>query len=194
MKKNVKQTIFVIAFIVVILGLIAGAIVFTYNFKKDKELLAERLVVIKEEYQVFDTNINAFKEKRKDYYDLSTDYLYLEDFGDKKTEIVTLVDEYNDLINNFYEDSTSLAEYCEITYVDPTAKNRCELFQQGYESITNYFITDMNAYNIFINQYNAYIIDEELNIESVSTIELTHYTEFIDYDNDGEYLGGTDED
>lgn len=189
-KKLNKGNIIIICIISFFVIITIGVIIFLTSFIKDKEQSEKIVKNIKKEYQVFSESSNNFSKERAEFYSLVNEYFLLEEVNANMDTITTFINEYETLITTINDDSSYLLEYCEYKYADYSAENRCNLFKQGYEAIMNYYLTDINVYNNFVNTYDNYLNENELEYDKLNLIDLKYYKEYIDYDNDGYYLGG----
>lgn len=189
MKLKRKNIIILAIASICLIGLIIGIVIFVDNFKKDQKKTLEIVKNIKEEYKNFSPYTETFSEKRNKFYSLKEETMYLESFGEVQEEFITFLEEYNTFINEVDEKNEYLKNHCQRKYSDGVANNKCELFKQGYEAIMNYYITDIKVYNDFVDIYNKWL-EENGEEASLSKKELTLYSDYIDYDKDGKYLGG----
>ena len=89
-----------------------------------------------------------------------------------------------------HDSSKYLQENCDRKYSSASVNNTCDLFKQGYESVVNYYLTDIEMYNKFVDEYNNWLTTNGMTLEPLTKEELSLYNSYIDYDKDGSYLGG----
>ena len=186
-----KKKIIIISIVVlIVLGLIVGGTIFIKNFNEDKEKTLAIMEEIKVKYKDFSPLVESFSEARANFYTAKEDLSFLESINDNREEIDTLMSDYNALVMNVHTSSLYLQENCNRKYSSSSVNNTCNLFKQGYEAVMNYYITDIEVYNSFVQEYNEWITENNLTIEPLSKEQFSLYESYIDYDKDGSYLGG----
>lgn len=187
MKKRI--IIFSIILLILIIFISIGVNSFIRSFKRDQDETKIILSKIKDYYKDFYNATEMFSNKRTSFYELKEEYGYIEDIDNDPTKLENFMKEYESVVVNVNDKSSFLKGHCNITYSDYYTNNTCKLFLQGYEAVINYFITDVKVYNDLIDGYNEWHSNDE------DFIKLSHYNfnlydDYIDYDNDGNFLGG----
>lgn len=189
MKINKKIIIIISIILIVITVLGIFCLNFIKNMQIDKEKTLETMEMIKEQYKSFSPVVEEFTTKRANFYTMKEDKMYLESIQENSTEILNFMQEYETFVINIDSNNSYLKENCKRKYADNRVNNTCNLFKQGYEAVMNYYITDLKVYNEFVTSYNAWADEnsEEIKLNSMS---FSLYKDYIDYDQDGSYLGG----
>ncbi len=187
--KNKKVFIIILVVVLIITAISLLTVNFVKNMKKDREETIKTMEQIKESYKTFSPLVEEFSEKRTEYYTMKDEKLYLEDISDSKEEIISFMDEYSALVHKVHDDSKYLEDNCMRKYSDNRVNNTCNLFKQGYEAIMNYYMTDIKGYNEFVTSYNEWSKESNSALK-LDKIEFDLYSDYIDYDKDGSFLGG----
>lgn len=189
MKKN--KTIAIIISTVSILLILVSILTyhFVQNMREDKKQTLAIMEQIKEKYNEFSKMVESFTHKRADFYEMKENAMYLESMQENRADIEKFMSEYELVVLEIHNKNTYLQDNCQRRYSDHRVNNTCELFKQGYEAVMNYYITDLKVYNTIIESYNAWVTE---NGEEgfLNKITFSLYNDYIDYDNDGSYLGG----
>lgn len=188
MKK--KWIIISVIFVILIIGLICGISLFIKSFNEDKKQTLQIMENIKEKYKEFSPFIDQFSSKRAEFYTAKDELFYLESINDNREKINILMSDYNKIVMDVDSTSKYLQENCNRKYSSSSVNNTCNLFKQEYEAVMNYYITDLKVYNTLVAEYNNWIIDNGLTYEPLVEQKLSFYSDYIDYDKDGSYLGG----
>lgn len=187
--KNKKVFIIILVVVLIITAISLLTVNFVKNMKKDREETIKTMEQIREKYRTFSPLVEEFSEKRTEYYTMKDEKLYLENISDSKDEIISFMDEYSTLVYKVHNDSKYLEDNCMRKYSDNRVNNTCNLFKQGYEAIMNYYMTDIKGYNEFVTSYNEWSKESNSALK-LDKIEFDLYSDYIDYDKDGSFLGG----
>ena len=180
MKKYGKY-VFIVGVILVLLG-VAIFIISDQNEKimRDKEN-SEKIVA---GFTNFSDAANTFSNKRLEVYDTMFQDVILEDYAALKESYDTLFNEYLKTLQDMDEAGKDLKELCpNHTYKDDDVVSKCSSYMTAYETSVNYFIKDMNLYNDQIELYN------ETAAEPIELYQNNQYSDYIDFNGDGTYLG-----
>lgn len=188
MKK--KLIIFISILVLVITGLVIGVVLFVKEFNEDRKKTLAIMDKIETKYDEFAPLVESFSDGRTYFYTVKEDLFFLDSVEANKEALATLMTNYEILVMDVHNNSEYLQKYCDRKYSKSTVNNTCDLFKQGYEAVMNYYITDIRMYNTFVSQYNAWLAENNSTLLPLEEEELTLYTDYIDYDNDGSYLGG----
>lgn len=180
MKKYGKY-VFIVGVILVLLG-VAIFIISDQNEKnmRDKEN-SEKIVA---GFGNFSDAATVFSDKRVEVYDTMFQDVILEDYASLKGSYDTLFNEYLKTLQDMDEAGKDLKELCpNHTYKDDDVVSKCSSYMTAYETSVNYFIKDMNLYNDQIELYN------ETATEPLELYQNNQYSDYIDFNGDGTYLG-----
>ncbi len=189
--KNKKLKVVIIILIIICFLSLLGFYLNHYieNIKKDRRETLVLMNEIKEKYTEFSPSIDSFKDKRAEFYNLKENEFYFENIYSNPAIVTGFIDEYESIILNIDGNSKFLKDNCFTRYADYTVNNKCNLFKQEYEAVINYYLTDLNIYNTIIDLYNNWLIENSLE-GALENKKFELYSEYIDYDHDGSFLGG----
>lgn len=186
-----KKIIIIISILLLLLtGLIIGVVLFIKDFNEDREKTLKIMDEIKTKYNEFSPIVENFSKERTNFYTAKEELFFLESVQTNKETIVNMLVNYKQIVIDMHENSTYLQENCNRKYSSSSVNNTCDLFKQGYESVVNYYLTDTDMYNKFVDEYNNWLTTNGMALEPMTKEELSLYNSYIDYDNDGSYLGG----
>jgi len=116
---------------------------------------------------------------------------YYSDMNDNISNWNNLMDKYNELINKIDNNSKYLKENCNnLEYYHLEITPKCDSFVNNYEMMINYYISDVTVYNNNIDSYNLWITENFIESSNIiDKFDKNVYTEYIDFDNDGVFLG-----
>jgi len=102
-----------------------------------------------------------------------------------------LMSEYSKSVETIDKNSEYLKNNCaDIKFYHSDINPKCELFIENYEMIINYYISDVVTYNNNIDEYNTWVTEnEEESYKNIDKFVNNSYTEYIDFNNDGVFLG-----
>lgn len=191
MKKNKKGiiTVLIILLILVALGLII------YNFykgyKDDKAKTNELINNINNGYNDFVAGLNDINNKRETVYTNIFKKTYYTDMQNNIDSWNTTIDEYSKTIESLDNKSKYLKDNClNIKFYHSEINPKCDLFVENYEMVINYYITDIEIYNKNIDSYNTWANEnDEDSYKIIDKFVNNSYTEYIDFNNDGVFLG-----
>ena len=186
-----KKIIIIISILLLLLtGLIIGVVLFIKDFNEDRERTLKIMEEIKAKYNEFSPIVEKFSTERTNFYTAKEELFFLESVQANKETINNMLVNYKQIVIDMHENSTYLQENCNRKYSSSSVNNTCDLFKQGYESVVNYYLTDTDMYNKFVDEYNNWLTTNGMTLEPMTKEELSLYNSYIDYDNDGSYLGG----
>lgn len=186
-----KKWVIISSIIVLIVAiLVTCGTIFVKNFNEDKKKTLVIMEEIKEKYKEFSPLVEKFSEARANFYNGKEELFFLESINDNREAIAALMNDYETLVMNVHTSSAYLQENCDRKYSSSSVNNTCNLFKQGYEAVMNYYMTDIEVYNMLVQEYNEWITENNLAEEPLSKYQFSLYNAYIDYDKDGSYLGG----
>ncbi len=191
MKKGKK----VIIIVLIVLAIISGLCLLVYNFykgyKEDKAKTEELINNINSSYNNFITNLNDINDKREIVYTNIFKETYYTDMKDNIENWNNLMIEYSKAVENLDSNSEYLKNNCvDINFYHADINPKCDLFIENYETIINYYISDIAIYNNNIDSYNTWANEnQEETYKNIDKFDNNSYTEYIDFNNDGVFLG-----
>ena len=105
----------------------------------------------------------------------------MDSYKDKEEEFSELFKDYSKEINNIDNYINNINLRCNGIYNDSEINKVCNSYKLVYEKVINLYVSDIDNYNKFIEEYNEY------KKENIELIEKVH--DYIDYNNDEKYEG-----
>lgn len=196
-----RQYVRLFSFLIGITFIVSG-IVFTLvnNFKQDRQKKIDEEKLIADEignvYQTFydkekglstfrDGVINDFKEFA----------IFFTTMPDKYDTMATKIDQYETSISEIEDISSYLKDKCTTRYSILEANDKCDAYYINLEKSINIFVADMELFNAKIDDYNKWTEEENNSViatkkyDSLNKFAAKKYTEYVDLNNDGTYLG-----
>lgn len=196
-----QQYLRLFSFLIGITFIISG-VVFTvvnnYKEEKNKKKQEEEQIAdeIKDIYETFynkekelseyrDTLLNDIKEFTVFYTQMPSGY------GD----ILPKVEKYETLLIEIEDMSEYLHNNCSKRYSVLEANDKCDAYYKNLEKSINIFIGDIELFNSKIRDYNDWTEEENAsviktqNYDKLSLYVANKYTEYVDINDDGTYLG-----
>jgi hypothetical protein len=176
---NKKVLIISILSVLTVLMIIVGLILFSIN--KKEQMLIDNVDIIKSNYAKFISNTADSDDIIKELEDLMKKF----DNGtyeDEHDEFVKVLKKYDENIKYVESIVKDMESRCKYKYEDAVVTLLCKGYDIIYEETINLYISNINKYNNKLTTYNK---------TASKTYELHKliYTNYIDYDNDGEYEG-----
>lgn len=186
-----KIIIGIILFVLIIV--IIYAYFFINDFLKDEKETKKLMGEIVESYHDFSKIVSNISDDRNKIYDLKDKMMLLESSNEYAKELSNTISDYQKLRQTIEDKSLFLKENCKTKYASKKVNNVCEVFKQEYEAAYNYYITDIDVYNKVIDKYNEYVKQNQLKWDLLNLVDLKDNNKYIDYDKDGNILGGKNE-
>ena len=176
---NKKILIISILSMFTVILIVVGAILFSINRKQ--KMLIENVSIIKSDYAKFISNTSDSETIKTELNEKLTAFNN-ETYQEEHAEYQNILKKYDENIKYINKIVKDLEERCQYQYEDQMANLLCRGFDILYEESINSYITNISEYNDKITTYNE---------TASKTYELHKliYTNYIDYDNDGEYEG-----
>ena len=192
--KNKKKIIIIITVILSILIILGGLVLLVYKFYKgiinDRETTENQVNLILDNYKAFKDNIVIINEKREIIYETIFKNNYYSQMQGKQDEWNNLLKEYEDALIKLDKDSKNLKKSCiNNTLINNEVIISCDSFNSNYELIINSFVQDIELYNQNIDSYNNWVDSNSGNYIKMDKYESNKFNNYIDYNNDGIFLG-----
>ena len=190
-----KKTILPIILIILIIIFNLGLLIYKFykGYEEDKNKTEEKISQINQNYNSFINNLENFNIERENIYNEIFQENYLEDMQINIVKWNSIIQNYSNTIREIDDNSKYLKDNCKnIQIINAEINKNCDSFNNNYETMINSYITDINLYNQNIEAYNNWLNENEENIQNLSPIDKyidKNYTKYIDYNNDGEFLG-----
>ena len=182
-----KKVVMILVIVVIILAICFTLIsVWVSGFQKDTEETKAMMNEILDSYDDFNSSVDEFSNKRNSFYGFKEN-LYLEELATNTDGWNTFMNEYKEVFQKVYDTSEVLRENCTIEYGDVNVNSKCTTFKANFEAAVNYYISDVNSYNLIVDEYNAWNTSGTYPVLNKASYVV--YEDYIDYDEDGEYFG-----
>lgn len=196
-----RQYLRLFSFLIGITFIISG-VLFTIvnNYKQDKKNKqdAEAAIAdeIKDVYQTFyekEVDLSTYRDKLlNDVKDFSE---FFTEMPDGYTKIISEVEQYETLIMEIEDISSYLNDKCNKRYSVLEANDKCGAYYKNLEKTINIFVGDMEFFNSKIKDFNEWTEVENKSLiatkkyDKLSEYNIKKYTDYVDLNDDGTYLG-----
>lgn len=158
---------------------------FVQSFAKEVSDTKNDMKVIKEKYDNFKDLLQSFNGDREIVYNDLFNNMFIENIDNNYDSWVIKLQDYEVTANKIFDYKEFLQASCSnIIYNDSGVQSKCDSMLISYETANNYFVKDINKWNDFVNSYNTQLEDE---LYKRSLFDLKR--DYIDFNDDGEYLG-----
>ena len=184
-----KKSLMIIGIVIIIIAVIfIGAWIWIDGLKEDTAVTKKKMDEILEAYPKFNEEVDKFSSLRNQLYEYKEN-LYLETLRNNADAWNTFMENYKAQIMKVEDMASILKEDCKIEYGDVTVNSKCTTFKANYEAANNYYISDVNMYNEMVSNYEEYNAEHGNQYATVNKALYGPYSDYIDYDKDGEYFG-----
>ena len=152
------------------------------NYKKDRTRTLEIISNIDSEYKEFESSITDYNNNLKKLVALINQSNYYAEFNKNNKEMVTLLDKVSEQVKKM-ADYKTLNSSCNINYADGKTNRSCNSYMKTYEKSVNIYIDVVKAYNNIISKLKEVYTASE--IKEYTAV----FTDYIDYNKDGNFLG-----
>ena len=183
MKK--KKVIIMIVVPIILIGSIITYFIISFN--NDRKETINKMDRISTLYEEFKEDVLEFNQIREDLYSNVFNGIYYDTLKVNYDVWKNKLSNYEETIDKINDQNSFLKKHCNgIYYPDHEINNKCSAFSIAYEEINNSFVYDIDLFNKNISNYNEYIEQQSSN----NKLDLYKTDKkYIDYDDDGEYLG-----
>ena len=189
MKK--KWKIFVIVIGIILMFVVLFFILsFMKEVQEDQKETKKIMENIKSEGDALSKTVEEIAPIREEFYKIKQDMEFLDTMQTYVDPMNEVMDRYETTMKNIEKNSKNLQEWCKSTYADKTVNNACDVFRQEYEAASNYYIKDLMVYQDVRKAYETNFAASEKKLKEK---DFLFYRTYIDYDEDGMFLGGNDE-
>ncbi len=170
-----------------------------YKQNRNDKINDEKKIVdeILDVYESFKSKTEEFGEKRDIINAKISDYVsYYTGMEENYQMMQEVLTNYETLIGEVEDSAFYLKANClNETYSNPNANSNCNSYIINFEKIVNTFVVDLQLLNSKIDEYNNWATSENEGLSDEDKHKIlehfvsTKYTDFIDVNNDGTYLG-----
>lgn len=174
----------VLGILLVFLGITFSVISILNQEKKDTQKIQNE---IKDKYHGFKEAADHFTEARKEYQTVISEDLYVESVEDEYEDWMEVFKNYQGVVDKVIKEAESLDKLCvDKKYPDQTVMANCQAYMINYETVMNYFVKDVEAFNEFMETYYQ---DYQGDEEKYPKYELKDNYHYIDINDDGKFIG-----
>lgn len=185
MSKLNKKKIIIIITIILVFCIILFGIWFIYDLKKDQANTRKVMSEVDIYYDQFGDSIDSFNDIRNDLYLNVFENTYYDTLLQNDVVVKSLFLEYENSVNDVSDKASNLKMLCDMAYYpDKDINLKCRQFESVYEQVINAFKSDVDLYNLAIEDYNNYKEASDVGLEKIKT-----NIDYIDYNRDGNYEG-----
>ena len=178
-----------IGFLLIVIGIISYIII---NYNSDQAEVKKRMEAVRDSYETFKTDVEAFNSIRDDIYtNVFTDDMYYQTLKDNDASFKELYKSYSESLDKIDKDYSGVKDKCiNVLHPEADVNNKCEAIISSYEEVVNTYISDVKSYNSLIDSYNKWLIDTNSSDTKLEKIKLDR--EYLDINGDREYNGKKD--
>ena len=178
-----------IGFLLIVIGIISYIII---NYNSDQAEVKKRMETVRDSYESFKTDVEAFNSIRDDIYtNVFTDDMYYQTLKDNDASFKELYKSYSESLDKIDKDYSGVKDKCiNVLHPEADVNNKCEAIVSSYEEVVNTYISDVNSYNNLITSYNKWLSDT--NSSDVKLEEIKLDRDYLDINGDREYNGKKD--
>lgn len=200
-----RQYVRLFSFLIGITFIISG-VVFTLvnNYKQDRKKKIDEEKLIADEignvYQTFYDKEKALSVYRDEVINNFKDFsIFFTTMPEKYDGMAAKIEKYEISITEIEDISSYLKDKCTIRYSVLEANDKCEAYYINLEKSINIFVADMELFNSKINDYNTWTDGENNSViatkkyDKLNNFVAKKYTEYVDLNDDGTYLGRNNE-
>lgn len=193
MKKDVIKLVSVILASTFILSGLVFFFVSDYKEEKRIRIATEDkyYASINKAYDGFKENSTLISKSLEDFSNYIIEYteFYVE-MPKKYNDAVDKVEFYTKELIKLESNTKYLMDNCfEQEHTNNLATKNCHSYLISFEKIVNVFMNRIDFLNDKINEYNEWVDEEDNNFEKLEKIKIERYTNYVDYNKDGIYLG-----
>ena len=171
-----------------IMMIISGTVcAFVVSLKEDQEKTQARMVVVKDEFESFNSAVSVFELERDTLYTESLGNLYYDSLANDDATFKNKLSNYESIVDGIVQKVKTMDGLCkDVYYPDSSVNSKCSDYKLIYEQVINYFVEDVKLYNNTIKTFN------EQEAAKGSTFALMEYKtdkKYIDYNKDGVFEG-----
>ena len=178
--KKINSKMLIIIGLFVVLIIVSLIVMFILNLKEDKKITQDNINTINISYDNIKNEVVNYNNLRNDIANFINDFYY-ETIEEEYSNNLTLLNNYDEIINKITNEVNILDSKCNITYSDSEVTNICNNYKTDYETIVNVFINDINSYNIKLESFNT---DRN---KQLILFKSNYINDYIDYNNDNIY-------
>lgn len=177
--KKMSITLFVVAVALIMVG---NSLIVYQVVAKESTNVKEIEKTLVADLENFKNQIDSFTNARDEYSNNVEINMFPETFEEEYENWIIEIDKYTAVLDKIDSSSKNLKKNCiDHHYSDTNVKNKCDAFNTAYETIVNYYVTDITSFNNNLDELNKDLIRKK------GKYDLKY--KLIDANKDGNYLG-----
>lgn len=173
-----------VGIILVFLGITISIVSIMNQEKKETEKSQDD---VREKYQAFKTEADKFTEARKEYQTEVEEDLFIESVEEDYEIWMEAIKQYQNVVDKVIDNANPLDGLCVgKNYPDQNVMANCQAYMINYETVMNYYVKDIEAFNEFMEEYYT---DYQGDKEKYPIYKLDEKYHYIDVNDDGKYIG-----
>lgn len=197
-----QQYIRLFAFLLGIAFILSGVIFALTKMYKDnrtKKIEEEKIVTdeIGDVYKTFFELESELTASRDELMKKFSSYItFYADMPKGYSGIKEMIQSYETKVTEIEDASSFLAKKCVDKYSVHEANDKCIAYYRNLEMTINVFVGDLEFFNSKIKEFNAWTEEENKSVlmtaikyDKLEEFVSTKYTEYVDLNKDGTYLG-----
>ena len=183
MKK--KLAVIILVLILIAIFVLYGVIVtkeVLNNYREDRRNTIDVMSKIDDEYASFESKISTYNNNLKKVVTLINESNYYAEFNKNNKEMIELLDATTNQIKEM-SSYTTLKNSCDKTYSNGKTNRACSSYAKTYEKSINIYVDVIKAYNNIVAKINESFPDSKFDEYK------SEFTDYVDYNKDGKYLG-----
>lgn len=182
MKKKIIIVFLILGFVLIVLGTTSLVLVNINRKNNEKKKIEETIL---NDHETFKEKTDKFNKIREKYYNDVVNDLYPELVEENYEKWITVLDEYTSIVDEVETSSNNLKSLCVNKYYsNKDISNKCEAFVIAYETVINYYVKDINAFNDDLEKYRNTVEEEK---EGIDNYKLKY--NYSDINDDGDFKG-----
>lgn len=177
------MTITIIGTVLIFLGALLMVVDILKSQDKEKREQEKEILTY---YTEFKKYASKFADKRQEYTEKVVENLYPESVNQEYKTWIEELDSYKNLVDKAIIPAKSLKKLCVgKVYSNKDIQNDCTAYVINYETIMNYFVKDVEEFNLFITDY---LKENKSNEVKTYNLDSKNYY-YLDVDDDGKFIG-----
>ena len=123
-----------IGFLLIVIGIISYIII---NYNSDQAEVKKRMEAVRDSYETFKTDVEAFNSIRDDIYTkVFTDDMYYQTLKDNDASFKELYKSYSESLDKIDKDYSGVKDKCiNVLHPEADVNNKCEAIVSSYEEV-----------------------------------------------------------
>ena len=182
--KKIGILFLTISIVMIISGTVCSFIV---SLKEDQEKTQQRMVVVNDSFEEFNTSVSSFELVRDTLYTEALGNIYYDTLATDDEILKNKLSNYESMVDTIIKKVKTMDGLCkDVYYPDSNVNSKCSNYKLIYEQVVNYFVADVKLYNDAIKTYNE---QQAAAGNNSALVDYKTKKEYIDYNKDGVFEG-----